>query len=168
MERIPFSSTLSEDLGFFGADLTTITLSRQAIVGIVIGCMCFVGILVAAMLVVVFTRKSRGGTAANGSVDYSLDATDNAAASFGALSKASDGGPNCLGATALTLILADFVVPRATQHPLTACSGQQHTRTMHRADPCAFDVLLLGIQAHAAAASHAARARRRAAAVLAA
>jgi hypothetical protein len=149
--------------------LTTITLSRQAVVGIVIGCMCFVGILVAAMLAVFFfTRKPRGGTATDGSVDYSLDATDKAAASSGALSKASDGGPNCLGATALTLILADFVVPRATQHPLTACSGQQHTRTMHRADPCAFDVLLLGIQAHAAAASHAARARRRAAAVLAA
>ena len=88
--------------------MTTITLSRQAIVGIVIGCMCFVGILVAAILVVVFTRKSRGGTAANGSVGYSLDATDNAAASFGALSKASDGGPNCLGATALTLFLADL------------------------------------------------------------
>ena len=70
--------------------------------------MCLCGVIVAAILLIGLMRKSPDETAANDYVDDGRDTTGKAAASFGGLSKASDGGPNCLGATALTLFLADL------------------------------------------------------------
>ena len=45
-------------LGGFVADLTVIGFSRQAVVAIVIGCICLFGVIVAAMLIILM-RKLR-------------------------------------------------------------------------------------------------------------
>ena len=95
--------------------------------------MCLVGILVAAILFVVLTRKPPDETAAG-----------RAATSFGGLSKATDGAPNCLGArhaVALTLFLADSrrsCSPMLTQPPYTPRVLGNNTRATHHADRCAF------------------------------
>ena len=69
-------------LGGFVADLTVMGFSRQAVVAIVIGCICLFGVIVAAMLIILM-RKPPDETAAG-----------RAAASFGGLSKATDGAPD--------------------------------------------------------------------------
>ena len=114
--------------------LTIIAFPHQAIVAIIIGCMCLVGIIVATILFVVLMRKPPDETVAG-----------RAAASFGGLAKATDGAPNFLGArhaVALTLFLADSRRSCSRAHPCSPCSHRAFwattdTHTMHRADRCA-------------------------------
>ena len=48
-------------------------VSRQAIVGIIIGCMCLCGVIVTTIYLVVLMRKPPNETAANNYVDYGPD-----------------------------------------------------------------------------------------------
>ena len=48
-------------------------MSRQAIVGIIIGCMCLCGVIVTTIYLVVLMRKPPNETAANNYVDYGPD-----------------------------------------------------------------------------------------------
>ena len=64
--------------------------------------MCLCGCIVAAIFLVILMRKPLDETAAETAttnyVDYGPADTTGKAASFGGLSNASDGGPNCMGA----------------------------------------------------------------------